>query len=206
MVLVLLVSCVILNYLYAVCESSGGKRPTYRDPKKRKIIPEIANLVGFKGISFQYEQEFGKVIEHTILSIPNKSHHWFNITISRPDNLHIIERGLDFEWNLNIRHLTGKPVTLRHNHYRKANIFSSVVQYASSINTISLFTRKQMVYQNQITISDGIYSSTVHIWFRISLIDPLIDKLELKLLSDTNDATIIPRPFKFCLFILSVTI
>ena len=63
-----------------------------------------------------------------------------------------------------------------------------------------------MVYQNQITISDGIYSSTVHIWFRISLIDPLIDKLEFKLLSDTNDATIIPRPFKFCLFILSVTI
>lgn len=177
-------------------ESSGGKRPSYSNPKKRKVFLDDPYPIGFRGVTFRYEKEFGNKIEYTLTPISSKSHTWFNISISRSDYLHIIDVGLDIEWEVTIRHLSNKPVTLRHNHYRKSNIDSNNIIYKYNINTNPLFTNKEMIYQNQITIIDRMYSVTIHFWFRISLIDPAIETLNFQLLSDGENATSIPHPFK----------
>ena len=178
-------------------ECSGGKRPSYQNPKKRKVSLDDPYPIGFKGITFRYEEEFGKKVEITVTPIPTKSSTWFNISISRCDYLNIVEAGLDTEWEVTIRHLSNKPVTLRHNHYRKSNINANNIVYNYNINTASLFTNKEMIYQNQITIIDRMYSATIHFWFRISLIDPAINKLDIQLLSDAGNTTSIPHPFRF---------
>ena len=190
-----------------MCECSGGKRPSYSNPKKRKVSLDDPYPIGFKGITFKYEEEFGKKVAITVTPISTKSSTWFNISISRPDYLNIVENGLDTEWEVTIRHLSNKPVNFRHNHYRKSNINAVNIVYKYNINTASLFTNKEMIYQNQISIIDRMYSATIYFWFRISLIDPAIDKLDIQLLSDSGNATSIPHPFRFNknIFVLFVT-